>query len=197
LFQVATKEVRFRFTPTPDLVLLELALRWLQSLTTICLIYSLFWCYHMEWRFRQLSCTYLRNLNLWSTDRIIGFLIEVLVCIIHEPPFLDYDVDVSLPINEQGQGGSPTGPVMLRNPFSLLMFVRVYFVIRLVLTRYYSSGAKILGVWYHFDFTVPFAIRNMMGSHGIYHQFHFLDFSLAHYLLQRSPLLATLAAPSP
>jgi hypothetical protein len=29
----------------------------------------------------------------------------------------------------------------------------------------YSGGTKILGVWHHFEFNIPFAIRNMLASH--------------------------------
>lgn len=72
---------------------------------------------------------------MWSNDRIISFLCEAAVCMLHEVPGLDFDIDVSLHVNEQGQGGAPTGPIYVRNPHTLLMFMRIYLVARFILVR--------------------------------------------------------------
>lgn len=169
-FMIAAKELRFHANPfdlsanqTRNLVVF--ILRCLQSLTTVCLIYCIFCYYRSDWRFVQLNRQFLKQIKVWTSDRIFSFLLEVLVCLVHEPPFYDMDIDISLPVAEQGLGGSPTGIIYLRNPFALIMFIRIYLVMRLVLTRYYSGGTKILGVWHHFEFSIPFAIRNMLHSH--------------------------------
>lgn len=128
---MTAKELRFHGDPnsaTNNLVVF--ILRSLQSLSTACLIYCTFCYYRADWRFVQLNRQFLKQIKVWTSDRIFSFVLEVLICLVHEPPFYDMDMDVSLPLAEWSYG-----PVYLRNPFALIMFIRVYLVVRLVLTR--------------------------------------------------------------
>lgn len=40
-----------------------------------------------------------------------------------------------------------------------------FFIQNFCIDTDYSGGTKILGVWHHFEFSIPFAVRNMLHSH--------------------------------
>ena len=52
--------------------------------------------------------------------------------------------------------------VYLLNPHALLVFLRLYLVVRFVYVRYYSRGAKIMAQWYNFRLDTVFALRHIM-----------------------------------
>ncbi len=45
-------------------------------------------------------------------------------------------------------------------------FIRFYLVARYVITHFYQNGAKILGLWYQFEFSIGFGIRNLLASYA-------------------------------
>ncbi len=97
---------------------------------------------------------------------IISFLMEFVLVGIHEFPGLDFDVDVSLDTNGQGYQNIVAGPVIVRNPHALLMFLRVYLIARHIITHYYPYGSKVAGLWFQFEFTSGFAVRHMMAANA-------------------------------
>jgi hypothetical protein len=135
LLMIVAKEMRFHGDGSYTNQIAVNVVRSFQTISTCCLIYCLFCAYRVEWRFTQLNRQFLKTIKVWTSDRITSFIWELLLCLIHEPPFWDWDVDISLAENERGIGSSPLGPVYVRNPFSLLMFARFYLIIRLILCR--------------------------------------------------------------
>ena len=73
--------------------------------------------------------------TLWLDHHLTAFLWEVVICIWHEPPYVTHWVDISLPETERGIGGSPQSSVLCLNPWALLIFCRIYLVIRYIQVR--------------------------------------------------------------
>jgi hypothetical protein len=147
--------------------------RSLCSFSTAALIFCLYKLYQADFQFLQLNRVYLLRSAFWNTQLIWNFALEVLICLIHEPPFLNHDVDMSVTdtatlatgVFTSDTGASIHVPVIVRNPWSLLIVCRFYLFLRLVLSRYYTGGTKILGLWFNFSFNAGFAVRNIVFSH--------------------------------
>ena len=129
--------------------------RSLSSLSTILLIYYLYKYHQADFQFLQLNRVYLLRSAFWNTQLAWSFALEVLCCVVHEPPFLNHDVDLSIRdagtrilLDGGGGGYAYSGPIVVRNPWSLLIALRFYVFLRLILSRYYTGGTKILGLWY-------------------------------------------------
>ena len=166
---VINKELYYSY-PNDDSVAIGITIvRALTSISTCALIYCLFGLYQADFQFLQLNRVYLLRSATWNTQLIWQFLVEVLICAIHEPPYVNHDVDLS--VSDAASAGLyaklPSSPVIVRNPWSLLVALRFYFFLRLILSRYYTGGTQILGLWFNFNFNIPFAIRNMLWSHPL------------------------------
>ncbi len=76
-----------------------------------------------------------------------------------QPLFFTPDLLFFLPIEL-----APQTSVLCLNPWALLIFCRIYLVIRFIQTRVYSPGTRILGNWANFEFSSSFTIRDVLGS---------------------------------
>lgn len=81
------------------------------------------------------------------------------------PSQLNYSVEIQL--SDYVTLGTFSGIITFKNWWGLLMILRFYLLLRVVTNRYYSGGAKILGMWNNFSFTNQFALRNLMFTHNL------------------------------
>jgi hypothetical protein len=75
--------------------------------------------------------------------------LEVFVCLIHDIPFAQARVDVSVsqeefPYFAAYWGTATYAPIMLPQPWSLFMFFRLYLVVRVMRDREFGPAASIL-----------------------------------------------------
>lgn len=77
-------------------------LRFMESFSTLYLIYCLYQIYDLTWCLKRSSFAYLHNQYVWSRALINQFIVEVLVCVIHDPPFVSVAYDISLERYSQG-----------------------------------------------------------------------------------------------
>lgn len=84
------------------------------SFTTLLLIICLYNWYSIDFEFIQLNHVYLIDAQFWTSQKIHWFIIEVCICLIHEPPYIDHDVDMALIDRDTGQYDQP---IYVRNPW--------------------------------------------------------------------------------
>lgn len=146
---VINKELYYNWPDDDDVKSVITAVRSLTSFSTLALIYCLYQYYKADFQFLQLNRVYLLRSAFWNTQLIWHFVLEVLICIIHEPPYLNDDVEMSVSdaATTQSHSSFTSEPIYVRNPWSLLIALRFYLVLRLILSRYYTGGTKILGLW--------------------------------------------------
>jgi len=116
--------------------------------------------------FQVLSKNYLKRKSL--ATRIMSskmFIFESIMWCIHEPPFLDTFMNISLGKIYDPCNRGEVKPAMLHNPWGLLIILRLYLIVRYIRVTYYSGGTQILGMWHHFQFTLPFTIRAILHSY--------------------------------
>jgi hypothetical protein len=121
-----------------------LLLRCFNSVNTALLLYLLFKFHQAEFHIDRLNQGFLDELVFWPGYRIRIIAAEFLICIIHDFPGLDKLIDITLAADQadyvKNLLGIPMVPVSVPNPWSLLMFLRVYLIGRVMRDRAFSSG---------------------------------------------------------
>lgn len=104
-------------------------LRYITSVSTIILIFSIIYHYITRLKFKIFKQKIDLSSSLWSSRLIIWLIMEILICLIHSPPFLD---SVTIPIQTTGEVQTIVD-VDLDLILSIIIPLRVY-----LLFRYYS-----------------------------------------------------------
>jgi hypothetical protein len=115
------------------------------------LIYLIYLFHSHEFKVECLNAGYLNELPyLWQSERTKQFLWEVLICLIHDVPFVSWSPDVSI---EDAQSPYFLAyfyttysfvPVYVQNPFVFLMVLRLYLLIRYWRDQEFGASANIL-----------------------------------------------------
>ncbi|GAB5362251.1 hypothetical protein AAMO2058_000782000 [Amorphochlora amoebiformis] len=138
-------------------------LRILVFIDTCAIQYFLFLYYSLSHYLKTLSETYLHSVPFWATEMAWTYVIEVIVCLFCDIPFYDYSISNTLEERTSYENGDlQYSEHKLVNGLSLLMFLRVYLVFRMVTNRYYRPGLRIIGSWFDFQFDQSFTIRNLL-----------------------------------
>lgn len=100
--------------------------------------------------------------GMWATPRnYIPFLKDIFLYVWHEPPFVNVVSNLGVPSVTLGE------EVLIQNAFGLLMFLRVFLILRYASNHIYKGGTKILGIWHNFKFGTAFTIRNLLYVHPL------------------------------
>jgi len=158
-FQILHREIDFHYNNPTSATFVHL-LRAMGTISSCMLVYFLLQYYRLQWTFDTLDHAYLHSAVLWDVSRMQVFAVEAVILFIHEPPFLNIGMDISTAGSKE--------PIIMNNPWCLLMFLRFYLVVRLVKNFYYTGGTMILGLWHHFRFDASFVMRNVLFSHPFY-----------------------------
>jgi hypothetical protein len=156
---IAQRELDYYYGATAAATVL--LLRTITTITTLALLYSLFKYHETEVKIECMMTPYLNDLEYWKPDRLEQFIYEALICFIHDPPGMNVLVDITTNLVEAplSDVGTSVFPVFAPNPWSLIMFVRVYLWFRVYAQNDFSNSAKILGLVVGFDFNVNFSLR--------------------------------------
>ena len=114
-------------------------------MVTLVLIWGLFQFNVIENYLEARTAGYLNEVPYWVTRRLVSFGLEVIVCLVHDVPFLKGGVDISyteqeFPYMTAYQGVGTLAPNMLPQPWSLFMFLRYYLYMRVMRDSTFSAG---------------------------------------------------------
>lgn len=129
------------------------ALRVLVTLTTAGALLQLRRYYAAQWAFEGIGRRFLSSSPVWTWSFLGSFAAEAAVIAVHEPPFSRSTVDMATGYSAE---------VRVRAPWELFMLVRAYLVFRVLLHGFYTGGARLLGVWSNFRFSVSFVVRHVL-----------------------------------
>lgn len=131
-----------------------LMLRCFNSVNTALLLYLLYKFHQAEFHIDRMNQGFLDELVFWPTYRIRTIAAEFLICIIHDYPGLDALIDITLPADNAAfvkmMLGIPLVPVVVPNPWSLFMFMRLYLIGRVMRDRAFSSGSVTVTEFLHY-----------------------------------------------
>lgn len=133
-------------------------LRFLVSISTILMIYHFYKYHDHRVTFQSLNKEFMAWENIWSSFRnYYPLLKDILLYSVHEPPFVMWCTNISTSLRGD--------EVTLPNGFGLLMFFRLFLVLRYISSKLYTGGTKVLGIWHNFNFGLGFTIRNLLYTH--------------------------------
>jgi Ion channel len=135
------------------------ALRSVVSILTAYLLYLLYSMFEDEWILTRMVHYPLTNYTMWSTEFTLRFLFECVLCGLHDPPFIDVDVDMRIP--------SYSSPIYVRNPWGMLIFLRLYLILRLMRRYYSGSTYRLLDVFAKRGLSVMTLVRNFISRQPI------------------------------
>lgn len=129
----------------------------------VLLIHGTWKYYSLVHRIDGLNALFLIGTPFWKTRKIFGFLVEVLICVMCDPPFIDYTLSNALEEREKYSADQiQSGDHKIKNAFSLLIFLRIYLLFRFISMRFFPAGLKIVGGWFDFEFDYQFTMRNLL-----------------------------------
>jgi len=135
-------------------------LRGIVSFTTICMLYHSHTYWSTQVQFESMNKVFMSWESMWSAPRnYIPFLKDFFLFSIHEPPFLNLMTDIAI------SRTTIPKPIIAQNIFGLLMFARMFLIMRYANSSMYRGGTKILGIWHNFNFGLGFTVRNLLYTH--------------------------------
>eukprot|EP00466_Bigelowiella_natans_P021439 jgi/Bigna1/133433/aug1.21_g8141 len=161
-------------------------LRCVMLFNTFVHLYYLYDYYSLSHHLLSLSEVFMASLAFWQTYELFYFLIEVIVTLVIDYPFVNYYIDNTL--EERGSYGADdlqSQSHKIKNVFSLIGLCRMYLLFRAIKHRFYRPGLKIVGHWFDFSFNQSFLIRNLITWHPIsllVSLYAYFTFSLAYCL---------------
>jgi hypothetical protein len=150
------------------------------SVSTFLLTLSITMLYRIESKSESLHRNFLNRIDCWPTSWIITFCFEIAICLIHDPPSLVVISDIATVVGDSTKDTSlRNGEVYyVENVWSLLMFARLYLIVRLVIARC------------SFHFLILFSPYSLKFFHILFLLFSFPDYpaGYAPYLRFTVPL---------